>query len=126
MPGRTSRGRTSVCRPLPFRARCGATVAASCRSGRRSGDLRPELLPTPQPDKVVAALLEELKITAVVVPLRDLGAIGAGTGPIVEVVVDMRSGQIHRSPVGCVARCDREVAWVGLRDHERPNGGIRS
>src|SRR5829696_1882986 len=90
------------------------------------GDLRPELLPTPQPDKVVAALLEELKITAVVVPLRDLGAIAAGTGPIVEVVVDMRSGQIHRSPVGCVARCDREVAWVGLRDHERPNGGIRS
>src|SRR5688572_32220157 len=59
------------------------------------GDLRPELLPTPHPDKVVAALLEELKITAVVVPLRGLGAIGAGTGTVVEVVVDMQIGRAH-------------------------------
>src|SRR5215208_5082941 len=34
-PDRTSRGRTSACRLLPIRARCGATVEASCRSGRR-------------------------------------------------------------------------------------------
>jgi hypothetical protein len=48
----------------------------------------------------VAALLEELEVAAEVVRLRDLGAIGARTGTVVEVVVDVRSGQIHRSPVG--------------------------
>jgi Putative abortive phage resistance protein AbiGi, antitoxin len=53
------------------------------------GDLRPELLPTPEPDEVVAALLEELEITAEVVPLWSLGAIRARTGTIVEVVVDV-------------------------------------
>jgi hypothetical protein len=37
----------------------------------------------------VAALFEELQITAVVVPLRGLGAIGARTGTVVEVVVDV-------------------------------------
>jgi hypothetical protein len=47
------------------------------------------LLPTPQPDVVVAALLEELEVAAEVVPLRILGAIRPRTGTIVEVVVDV-------------------------------------
>jgi hypothetical protein len=39
----------------------------------------------------VAALFEELEVTAVVVRLRGLGAIGVGTGTVVVVVVDVRS-----------------------------------
>ena len=91
-----------------------------------SGDLRPELLPTPQPDEIVAALFQELEVAAEVVRLRGLRAVRAGPGTIVEVVVDVRPGQIHRSPVGRVARSDREVARVGLRDHERPGSAGRS
>ena len=53
------------------------------------GDLRLELLPAPEPDKVVAALLEESEVAAEVVRLRDLGAIGARTGTVVEVIVDV-------------------------------------
>src|SRR5215208_5082945 len=103
-------------------------LVVSCRSGpgagprlRRHaevegapGDLRLELLPAPQPDKVVAALLEEPEVSAEVVRLRGLGAIGAGAGTVAEVVVDVRPGHIHRPPVGYVARRDREVAWVSL------------
>src|SRR5215212_7533761 len=88
-----------------------------------TGDPRAELFPAPEPDKVVAALLEEPEVAAEVVRLRSLGAIGAGTGAVGEVVVDVRSGQIHRSSVGYVARRDREVAWVHLRDHERAGCG---
>src|SRR3712207_9067924 len=85
-----------------FRSLCRSWPGAGPRLRRHAevegapGDLRLELLPAPQPDEVVAALLEELKITAEVVSLRGLGAIGAGTGTIVEVVVDVRPGQIHR------------------------------
>src|SRR5918993_759547 len=77
-------------------------------------DLRSELLPTPQPDEIVAAFAEEPEVSAEVVRLRGLGTIGTGT--VTEVVVDVRSSQVHCPPV---ARRDREVARVSLRDHER-------
>ena len=46
-----------------------------------------------------------------IVTQRDLGvrgvrARGSGTHAIVEVVVDVRSSQVGRSPVGCVVECD--------------------
>jgi hypothetical protein len=53
------------------------------------GNLRLELFPAPEPDKVVAALLEEPEVAAEVVRLRDLGAIGARTRTVMVVVVNM-------------------------------------
>ncbi len=91
-----------------------------------AGGLGLEVLPAPEPDEVVPVVLEEIEVRAVVVLLRRLGAGRAGPEAVVEVVPDVRAGQIDRLPVGGVAGCDREVAWVGLRDHEGSGSGVRS
>ena len=61
-----------------------------------SGCLGLEVLPAPQPDKVVAMFLEKREIRAVIVLLWHLGAVQAGTETIMEVVPDMRAGQVNR------------------------------
>jgi hypothetical protein len=58
------------------------------------GELRPELLPAPQPDEVVGVLLEEREIRLVLEMLRPLSAFGAGAEAIVKVVVDLRPGEV--------------------------------
>ena len=63
--------------------------------------LRADLLPPPQPDEVVAALGEEAQV-AVVIEALGLGrAFGARTHPVVEVVPDVRAGEVH-GPLGAV------------------------
>src|SRR3990172_6973255 len=103
-------------------------LAVRCRSGPGSrprlrrhaemegapGGLGLELLPAPEPDEVVAVVLEELEVRVVVELLRGLGAVRAGTHAVVEVVPDVRAGQVDHLPVGGVAGCDCEVAWIGL------------
>jgi hypothetical protein len=51
--------------------------------------LRPELLPTPEPDEVVPPLLEEVEVSVVIELLGSVGTLGAGPHPIVEVVPDV-------------------------------------
>jgi hypothetical protein len=67
------------------------------------GGLRPELLPAPQPDEVVAVLDQEVEVGAIVQLLGGLGASPAGTHAVVQVVPDVRAGQIHRPLTGGVA-----------------------
>jgi hypothetical protein len=71
-----------------------------------SGDLGLELLPAPEPDEVVAALLEEVEVGVLVELLEGIGPARAGTHPIVQIVPDVRAGQVDGR---AVARCDREV-----------------
>src|SRR5207244_3231568 len=78
------------------------------------GGLGLELLPAPEPDEIVAVVLEELEVRAVVELLRGLGAVRAGTHAVMEVVPDVRAGQVDRPPVGGVTGSDSEVAWVDL------------
>jgi hypothetical protein len=54
-----------------------------------AGSLRLELLPAPEPDEVMAVVLEELEIRAVVVLFRRVGALRARAETIVEVVPDV-------------------------------------
>ena len=91
-----------------------------------AGSLGRELLPTPEPDEVVAMVLQKCEVGIVVVLLRGLGAIGARTETVVKVVPDVRTGQVDHLPVAGIARRDREVAGVGLGDHEGTSGGVRS
>jgi len=80
---------------------------------RAAGGLGPEMLPAPEPDEVVPVVLEEIEVRAVVVALRQVGARRPGAEPVVEVVPDVRAGQVDHLGVG-VAGCHREVTWVGL------------
>jgi hypothetical protein len=109
-------------------------LAVRCRSGsgarprlRRhtevegpTGGLGLELLPPPEPDEVMAVVLEECEVGVVVVLLRGLCAVGARSETVVEIVPDVRAGQVDHATVG--VRSDREVAWVSLRDDERAGG----
>ena len=70
--------------------------------------------------------LRNVEVGAVVELLRRLGAVGARPHAVVEVVPDVRAGQVDHLPVGVALAGDREVARVGRRDHERPGGGMRS
>ena len=82
------------------------------------GGVGAELLPSPQTDEVVAALLEEVEILAEVHPLRIVRARLPRPHPIVEVVPQMGAGQVDGSLVGPLA--NREVSRVPRRHHERP------
>lgn len=63
--------------------RCHAQVEVA------SSSLGLEVLPAPEPDEVMAVLLEELDVCVVVVSLWRLGAVGTGTKTIVEVIPDV-------------------------------------
>src|SRR6266516_6319842 len=75
-----------------------------------SCSLRLELLPTPEPDEVVVMLLQELEIGVVINLLRSFSAIWAGSHTIVEVIPDVRAGQVDRFLIG--VGCDREIAGI--------------
>src|SRR5919204_6417788 len=47
----------------------------------------PELLPTPEPDEVVAVLFEKFEVGAVVERLRRVGTVGTETQAVLEIVV---------------------------------------
>jgi len=66
----------------------------------------------------VTVILQEAQIGGVVEPLGLSGTVAARTEPIVQVVPDVGAGEIHDSPATAVVIADREVAWVGARDHE--------
>jgi hypothetical protein len=68
------------------------------------------MLPAPEPDEVVSVALEELQVGVEVVLLGCTGEAGSET--IVEVVPDVRPGQVDNATVAPVARRDREVAGV--------------
>jgi len=88
-----------------------------------SRGLRLELLPTPEPDKVVIMLLQKLKISVEVYDFRNLGALRPRPHAIVEIVPDMGAGQID----GFLFRggCDREVTGVRAGNPEWSRGRIR-
>src|SRR5207244_6769558 len=100
------------------RTRTGALtgMGSHAQVGSASGGLGLELLPPPEPDEVVAALLEEPEVCAEVERLGGLSAVRAGTHAVVEVVPDMRAGQVNHLPAGVAgfAGRDREVARIGL------------
>ena len=109
-------GRLSRPRALPRLRHHAQVVVGRCRVGA-------ELLPSPQPNEVVAALLQEVQILTEV---HALGLVTAGLprpDPVLQVVPDVRTGQIHRSPVSITGH--GEVTGVDLRDHQRPGGGPR-
>jgi hypothetical protein len=73
---------------------------------------RPESLPAPEADEVVAVILQEVEIRAVVELLRDRRALRAGPHAVVEVVPDVRSREVDGPSVGSLARCDHKIARV--------------
>ncbi len=92
-----------------------------------AGGLGLELLPAPQPDEVVTPVLQELEVGVVVELFRGLGAVGARPHAVVEVVPDVRSGQVDGR---AAARCDREVArvWLprrGVQGRRQVRSGVR-
>ena len=80
-------------------------------------DLRPDVLPPPEADEVVAVLLEEVEVGAEVEHLRHVGAVEPGAGAVVEVVVDVGTAQVHRR-ARASARGGLEVARIGPGDDE--------
>jgi hypothetical protein len=125
--GRVEPGEVELRLPVGGGARAGARP----RLGRHAevegapGGLGLELLPAPEPDEVVPVVLEEGQVGAVVVLLRLAGARGARAEAVVEVVPDVRAGQVDHPPLGLIGS-DREVARIDLRDHEGAGGGGRS
>src|SRR4030095_11266837 len=62
---------------------------------------------------------EKPEVRTVVRPLGCGTAVQAGTHTVVEVVVDVRTGQVNHLPVSAVARSGHEIPRVHLRDHQR-------
>ena len=91
-------------------ARPGLRRHAEVDVGR--GEVALELFPPPEPDEVVAVVPEEPEVGSVVELLRLVRAVAAEAQAVVEIVVDVRTGQVDDPPFGLVAGCDREVARV--------------
>src|SRR5215207_324176 len=98
------------------RLRGHAQVEASARR------LRLELFPAPEPDEVVVMLPEKGKVFVKFQRLRRFCALRARTHAIVEVMPDMRTGQIDGFPVRI--GCNREVTRVCFRDRQRSGSSI--
>ena len=64
-----------------------------------------ELLPAPEPDEVVATLFEEAEIGAVIENIFVVGARCTEPKAIVEVVVDVRAGEVHHLIVMTSLEC---------------------
>jgi hypothetical protein len=54
-----------------------------------AGSLRPEVLPTPQPDEVMTVAAEKLEIAGEVVLVRFVGAVAARAEAVLKVVPDV-------------------------------------
>ena len=83
----------------------------------RGREVALELLPPPEADEVVAVRLEKGEVRVVVEALGLRRALGTEPEAVVEVVVDVRTGEVHDSLAG-VGR-DREVARIDRRDDQR-------
>jgi hypothetical protein len=84
------------------------------------------LLPTPEADEVVPALLEEVEVRVVVEHFGVRAALGSRAHAILEVVPDMRAGEEHGSFLLRDIGVDGEVTRV-LRRHGEwtGNGQVR-
>jgi hypothetical protein len=91
---------------------------------RRCHKMATKLLPPPQPDEVVTSLGKQVQVRGKVESFRFFGAIAARTQTVVEVVVDMGSGEIDSlfrsirsgEVTGIRARGGKPAEW--LRRHE--------
>jgi hypothetical protein len=123
----SNRSRSNLGLPsVVFPGRAAARAGGHAQVEVGPGALGLELLPAPKPDEVVAVLDQEVEVGAEVQLLRGLGAARAGAHAVVQVVPDVRAGQIRRLLVGGVAGCGREVAWVGRRDRQGSMGSLGS
>ena len=88
----------------------GCGVAQKCAA---CPDLGPELLPAPEPDEVVAALAQQVEVRREVELFGRAAAGRAGAHAIMEVVVEVRAGQVDRPLARGIAARDGEVARIG-------------
>jgi hypothetical protein len=88
-----------------------------------AGDLRLEVLPSPQADEVVTVFDQEIQVSPVVERFWTRRTFRAWAGAVEEIVVEVCTGQVH-DLLG-VARSDGEVARIDGGDHQRPGGGSR-
>src|SRR5262249_13439844 len=87
------------------------------------------MLPAPEPDEVVPVLLEEGEVGVIVELFGWIGAVRTEADAVVEVVLEVRTSQIHDAAIGAgwiVGRAggNGEVAWVAVGDHEGTRGGV--
>jgi hypothetical protein len=83
-----------------------------------AGRLRSDLLPAPEPDEVVPAVAEEVQVRGEVQPFRLVRRLGARAHAVLQVVPDVRAGEVDRA-AGVLAGRRGEVARVAVRDDQR-------
>src|SRR5688572_14184784 len=90
---------------LPGLRRHAQVIASTSRLGL-------EQLPAPETDEIVSMVLEKFEISLIIESLGGLITIGPGSHAIMEIIPDVRAGQINCFLLGC--RGNGEIAGIGL------------